>query len=51
IPGTKRRRYLEENVAADDVRLTDEERARLDEVFAPGTTAGDRYGDMSPVDR
>ncbi|MDA8280585.1 MAG: aldo/keto reductase, partial [Actinomycetota bacterium] len=42
IPGTKRRRYLEENVAADDVRLTDEERARLDEVFAPGTTAGDR---------
>ncbi len=51
IPGTKRRRYLEENVAADDVRLTDEERARLDEVFAPGAAAGDRYGDMGPVNR
>ncbi len=51
IPGTKRRRYLEENVAADDVRLTDEERSRLDEIFAPGTTAGDRYADMAPVNR
>jgi len=51
IPGTKRRRYLEENVAADDVRLTDEELARLDEVLPVGAAAGDRYGDMSPVHR
>ncbi len=51
IPGTKRRRYLEENVAADDVRLTDEERQRLDEVFSPGAAAGDRYADMTSVHR
>jgi aryl-alcohol dehydrogenase-like predicted oxidoreductase len=46
IPGTKRRAYLEENAAAADVVLTDEELARLEEVFP---TAGDRYPDMSHV--
>jgi aryl-alcohol dehydrogenase-like predicted oxidoreductase len=51
IPGTKRRRYLEENVAADDVRLTDAERRTLDDLFPPGSTAGDRYADMSTVRR
>lgn len=51
IPGTRRRRWLEENVAADDVRLADEERQRLDEVFAPGAAAGDRYPDMTSVHR
>jgi aryl-alcohol dehydrogenase-like predicted oxidoreductase len=49
IPGTKRRTYLEENVAAAAIELTDEERSRLDEVFRPGVTAGDRYPDMSHV--
>jgi aryl-alcohol dehydrogenase-like predicted oxidoreductase len=49
IPGTKHRSYLEENAAADDVRLEASELARLEEVFPPGVTAGDRYGDMSPV--
>jgi aryl-alcohol dehydrogenase-like predicted oxidoreductase len=48
IPGTKRRHYLEENVAALDVELTDEDRAALDAV-APAK--GDRYADMSPVNR
>ena len=48
IPGTKRRTYLEENVAALDVELTDEDLAILDTV-APAR--GDRYGDMSPVNR
>jgi aryl-alcohol dehydrogenase-like predicted oxidoreductase len=43
IPGTKRVRYLEENAAAADVRLSDEQLARLNETFAPGVTAGDRY--------
>jgi aryl-alcohol dehydrogenase-like predicted oxidoreductase len=43
IPGTKRVRYLEENVAAVDVELTPEQLAALDEAFAPGVTAGDRY--------
>jgi aryl-alcohol dehydrogenase-like predicted oxidoreductase len=50
IPGTKRRRYLEENVAATEIELTDEDLRRLDEAAPPGTTAGDRYPDMSLVD-
>ena len=48
IPGTKRRRYLEENVAALAVELTEEELAILDTV-AP--VQGARYADMSPIDR
>jgi aryl-alcohol dehydrogenase-like predicted oxidoreductase len=48
IPGTKRRTYLEENVAALDVELTEEDLAILDRV-APAQ--GDRYADMSPVNR
>jgi len=51
IPGTKQRRYLEENVGADDIRLTHEELRRIDEVFPVGAAAGDRYGDMTPVYR
>jgi len=49
IPGTKRRRYLEENAAAAAIELTDDELARLDEVFPAGVTAGERYPDMSSV--
>jgi len=48
IPGTKRRHYLEENVGALDVELTEEDLAVLDTV-APAR--GDRYADMSPVNR
>jgi aryl-alcohol dehydrogenase-like predicted oxidoreductase len=51
IPGTKRRSYLEENVAAVDVTLTDEDLARIDEVMPPGATAGARYADMSSIDQ
>src|SRR5205085_478641 len=50
IPGTKRRRYVEENVAATEVSLTADELARIDEAAPRGVTAGDRYADMSPVD-
>jgi aryl-alcohol dehydrogenase-like predicted oxidoreductase len=50
IPGTKRVRYLEENVAAADVALSDEDMRRLDEAAPLGATAGDRYADMSPID-
>src|SRR3954468_21464777 len=46
IPGTKRRTYLEENVAAADMSLTDEDLERLDEILPPGAAAGDRYPDM-----
>jgi len=51
IPGTKRRSYLEENVGTDDVRLTDDELRRIDEVLPVGAAIGDRYGDMTPVHR
>jgi aryl-alcohol dehydrogenase-like predicted oxidoreductase len=43
IPGTKRRKYLEENVAAIDLKLTEEEKARIDEIFPSGAAAGLRY--------
>jgi len=43
IPGTKRRPYLEENVAAVDVRLTRDDVAALDAVFPPDVAAGARY--------
>jgi aryl-alcohol dehydrogenase-like predicted oxidoreductase len=49
IPGTKRVRYLEENAAAADIVLTDEDLKRLDEAAPIGAAAGDRYGDMSSV--
>ena len=43
IPGTKRQRYLEDNAAAVDLRLTPADRARLDQAFAPGAAMGERY--------
>ena len=50
IPGTKRISYLEENVGAADVTLTDDELNRLDAAAPHGYTAGERYADMSNVD-
>ncbi|WP_263145761.1 aldo/keto reductase [Pseudomonas sp. RIT-PI-AD] len=44
IPGTKRRRYLKENVAAVDLELSAAERAELDAIFPPRAAVGDRYG-------
>ncbi len=43
IPGTKRRKYLEENVTAIDVKLTEEDLRRIDEIFPTGAAAGQRY--------
>ena len=51
IPGTKRRRYLEQNVEAATLRLSDEDVARLDEAIPVGMAAGTRYPDMSAVNR
>jgi aryl-alcohol dehydrogenase-like predicted oxidoreductase len=53
IPGTKRIRYLEENVAAASLKLDAAEMAALDEALAPGKIAGPRYTEraMSMVDR
>jgi len=43
IPGTKRRKYLEENTAASDIELSQEDLARLDEAFPKDAAAGQRY--------
>jgi aryl-alcohol dehydrogenase-like predicted oxidoreductase len=53
IPGTKRRRYLEENVGAADVRLSAADLSQLDAALAPEKVAGPRYGakQMAQVDR
>ena len=51
IPGTTRVKNLEENVAALAVELADEELRDLEAVFPKGAAAGDRYADMSPVNR
>ena len=48
IPGTKRISYLEENVAADGLQLSHAQLATLGNLQAP---EGDRYADMSPVNR
>src|SRR5271166_491779 len=49
IPGTKRRTYLEENVAAAKVQLSASDLKRIDEVAPKGFAAGGRYHDMSTV--
>jgi len=51
IPGTKRRAYLEENVAAVDITLNQAELDRINEVAPKNVAAGDRYPDMSSVNR
>lgn len=51
IPGTKRRTYLEENVAATAIALTAEDLQRIEAVAPKGGAAGDRYADMSTVNR
>ena len=51
IPGTKRRRYLEENVAAVEITLTPEDLQRLEAVAPQNVAAGDRYANMSSVNR
>jgi aryl-alcohol dehydrogenase-like predicted oxidoreductase len=50
IPGTKRVAYLEENVAAADVTLSEEDLRSLDEAVPRDAVVGDRYGDMSHID-
>lgn len=53
IPGTKRRKYLEENVGALDVQLTPEDLRRIDEIAPKGVAAGARYPEaaMKAVNR
>jgi aryl-alcohol dehydrogenase-like predicted oxidoreductase len=51
IPGTKRVSYLDENLGALGVKLTNEELRRIDEIVPKGIAAGERYSDMSTVNR
>jgi len=51
IPGTKRRSYLEENVEATEIVLSGEDLGRIDELAPVGAAAGQRYADMSFVNR
>ena len=51
IPGTKRVNYLEENAKAVDIRLTPRQLAHIEEAAPRGAAAGDRYADMSFVNR
>jgi len=53
IPGTRRVRYLEENAAAADIRLSEEQLARIEAAVPAGAAAGDRYppAGMATVER
>ena len=51
IPGTTRRSHLEENLGALEIDLTPEDLDRIESAFPKGATAGDRYPDMSTVNR
>jgi aryl-alcohol dehydrogenase-like predicted oxidoreductase len=53
IPGTKRRKYLEENVAAETIQLDPAEMKAIDDTLAPGKVSGQRYADwiMATIDR
>jgi aryl-alcohol dehydrogenase-like predicted oxidoreductase len=51
IPGTRHVAYLKENIAAVDIELTKEDLGRLEEVAPKGSFVGERYADMSTVNR
>jgi aryl-alcohol dehydrogenase-like predicted oxidoreductase len=53
IPGTKHVKYLDENIGALDVKLSDEDLKRLDAILPPGAAAGERYHErgMETVNR
>jgi aryl-alcohol dehydrogenase-like predicted oxidoreductase len=51
IPGTKRLRYLEENLAAAELALSDEELRAIEDAAPVGAAAGERYADMSAIGR
>ncbi len=51
IPGTASVEHLEQNIAAASLQLTQDELASIGAAFPPGTATGDRYADMSVVNR
>jgi len=51
IPGTKRVRYVEENLAATDIELSADDLQRIEKAAPRGAAAGERYADMSIIGR
>jgi aryl-alcohol dehydrogenase-like predicted oxidoreductase len=51
IPGTKRRQYLDENIGALTIELSEDDLRSIDAAAPVGSSAGDRYADMSSVNR
>ena len=53
IPGTKRRKYLDDNLGAPDVKLTADDLARIDRAMPAGAASGTRYpaGSTQTIDR
>jgi aryl-alcohol dehydrogenase-like predicted oxidoreductase len=51
IPGTKHIEYLKENIEAASIKLSGEDLKRLDEAVPAGAASGDRYPDMSTVNK
>ena len=51
IPGTKRRTYLDDNLGALDVTLSEIDLRRIDEILPPGAASGERYPSMATIDR
>ena len=51
IPGTKRVKYLEENAAAREVQLTEDDLTALEQAVPRDAVVGPRYGDMSSIDK
>jgi len=51
IPGTKRRTYLDDNLGALDVMLSEADLRRIDEILPPGAASGERYPSMATIDR
>ena len=51
IPGTKHVKFLEENIGATEIQLSQRDLERIDEVAPIGVAAGERYPDMSTVNR
>jgi aryl-alcohol dehydrogenase-like predicted oxidoreductase len=50
IPGTRRVKYIEENVGAIQVKFTDSELQKIDKILKSLPPIGDRYADMSSID-
>ncbi|MDQ6826024.1 MAG: aldo/keto reductase [Candidatus Eremiobacteraeota bacterium] len=51
IPGTKRTKYLQQNIAAVDITLTNDDLLQIEDAFPRGSVAGERYSDMRFVNR